>query len=58
MGRDCLHNCFVSLLGLWMLFVTADYIDEVFGGKSLWPTDPYHKALGKLLLTEFGNKVC
>ena len=36
----------------------ADYVDEVFGDKSLWPTDPYQKALGKLLVSNFGDEVC
>ena len=36
----------------------VDYVDEVFPGKSLWPTDPYQKALDRLLLNDFGNQVC
>ena len=35
----------------------ADYIDEVFGDKSLWPTDPYKKATAKLVLSDFGSQV-
>ena len=38
------------------LFLT-DYIDTVFGGPSLWPTDPYKKAVDQLLLEDFGSKV-
>lgn len=36
--------------------VTFDYIDEVFGDKSLWPTDPYKKARAKLVLNDFGSQ--
>lgn len=36
----------------------ADYVDEVFGDKPLWPTNPYQKALGKLLVSSFGDEVC
>lgn len=35
----------------------TDYIDEVFGEHKLWPTDPYKKAQGKLILNDFGEKV-
>ena len=35
----------------------TDYIDEVFGDKSLWPTDPYKKARAKLVLNDFGSQV-
>ncbi len=37
---------------------TADYVDKVFGGKSLWPTNPYEKAQEELLVDGFGNQVC
>jgi len=36
--------------------VAFDFVDEVFGGKSLWPDNAYHKALGKLLVNDFGNE--
>ena len=39
-----------------LLFFT-DYLDTVFGGPSLWPTDPYKKAVDQLLLEDFGSKV-
>ena len=43
---------------IWLhIYLHADYIDEVFGGKSLWPTDPYQKAVQQLLVNDFGNKV-
>ena len=45
----CLFVCFPC---------AADYVDEVFGDKSLWPTNPYQKALGKLLVSNFGSEVC
>lgn len=38
-------------------FIHADYIDEVFEGPSLWPSDPYKKAVDRLLVDEFGSKV-
>lgn len=39
-------------------FTHADYIDEVFEGPSLWPSDPYKKAVDRLIVEEFGSKVC
>lgn len=36
----------------------ADYVDDVFGDGSLWPSDPYVKAMSRLLVSDFGNKVC
>lgn len=41
-----------------ILCICADYIDEVFEGPSLWPSDPYKKAVDRLILEEFGSKVC
>ena len=38
-------------------YTPLDYIDEVFGDKSLWPTDPYEKAIDKVLVNDFGGKV-
>ena len=35
----------------------ADYVDEVFGDKSLWPSAPHHKAFARLLVNDFGDKV-
>lgn len=29
----------------------------MFGGKSLWPTDPYKKALAQTLVSDFGSQV-
>ena len=49
----CMKRCLIAIV--FPLYV--DYVDEVFPGKSLWPTDPYHKALGKLLLNDFGSEV-
>ncbi len=53
--------CFrtVSLLFLLIILLTVctDYIDEAFDGKKLWPTDPYEKAQGRLIVEDFGNKV-
>ena len=51
--------CVVCLFVCLFVFpCAADYVDEVFGDKSLWPTNPYQKALGKLLVSNFGNEVC
>ncbi len=36
------------------VFVCVDYIDEVFGDKSLWPSQPNPKAQ---LSIDFGDKV-
>ena len=44
--------CFIVLLCL-----CSDYVDEVFGGKSLWPAKPHQKALARILVTDFGDKV-
>ena len=35
----------------------VDYVDEVFGGESSWPKDPYHKAQSRLFVDDFGKKV-
>ena len=35
----------------------TDYIDAVFEGASLWPTDPYQRAVDQLLVEDFGSKV-
>ena len=35
----------------------TDYIDEVFGDKSLWPSEPYQKAQARLIVNDFGDKV-
>ena len=48
----------VLLVYLFVFPCAADYVDEVFGDKSLWPTNPYQKALGKLLVSNFGSEVC
>ena len=37
--------------------VYVDYIDDVFGEKKLWPSDPYARAQSSLILDAFGNKV-
>ncbi len=39
------------------VFVHVDYIDEVFGDKSLWPSQPNPKAQLRILVTDFGDKV-
>ena len=39
-----------------MAMFNADYIDTVFG-PSLWPADPYKKAVDQILVEEFGSKV-
>ena len=39
------------------MFFCVDYIDEVFGDKSLWPSQPNPKAQSRILVTEFGDKV-
>lgn len=37
----------------------VEYLIDVFGGgNTLWPTDPYKKAQGKLLFDGFGSRVC
>ena len=41
----------------YCLFVSVDYIDEVFGDKSLWPSQPNPKAQLRILVTDFGDKV-
>ena len=40
-----------------MFFFCIDYIDEVFGDKSLWPSKPNPKAQSRILVTDFGDKV-
>ena len=35
----------------------TDFVDEYFDGKKLWPSDPFLKAQGKLIVEGFGNKV-
>lgn len=45
-----------SICKLLILFL-ADYVDEVFGDKSLWPSAPHQKALTRLLVSDFGDKV-
>ena len=49
----------IIIISLHMMctIIIVDYIDVVFGGKSLWPTDPYQKAVQQLLVNDFGNKV-
>ena len=34
-------------------FSPSDYIDEVFGGESLWPSEPHLKAKARLLVNDF-----
>ena len=49
---------FLCCLNLCACCKCTDYIDEVFGGGSLWPTDPDQKAKAKLIVNDFGNNVC
>jgi hypothetical protein len=35
----------------------VDYIDGVFGDESLWPSQPNYKALSRIFITDFGDKV-
>ena len=41
----------------WIHFVVLDYLDGLFGGESLWPSDPYKKAVAKTLVSDFGVQV-
>ena len=41
----------------YILWFLIDYVDEVFGGESAWPTDPYLKAVDRLFVNDFGNDV-
>ncbi len=43
--------------GVHLLCVYTEYIDEAFDGKKLWPTDPFERAQGRLIVDEYGNKV-
>ena len=54
-GRSLLHT--VLKVRLLSLLPLSDYIDEVFGDKSLWPAAPHQKALARILVTEYGDKV-
>ena len=53
-----MSHAYVFVLCFSFFSCGTDYVDEVFGDKSLWPTNPYQKALGKLLVSNFGNEVC
>ena len=37
--------------------LVTDYIDSVFEGSSLWPSDPYKRAVDQLFVDDFGSKV-
>ena len=39
------------------LLPAPDYLDVVFGGESLWPSDPYEKTVAQTLVSDFGNQV-
>ena len=39
------------------VYICVDYIDEVFGDRSLWPSQPNPKAQSRILVTDFGDKV-
>jgi glutathione S-transferase len=36
--------------------IAFDYVDAAFEGPSLWPADPYKRALDQLLVEDFGSK--
>ena len=42
-----------AVLIVVLYFFSSDYIDEVFGGESLWPSEPHLKAKARLLVNDF-----
>ena len=42
---------------VYMLCFSIEYLDEVYGDKKLYPTDPWEKALMKEFLDAFGARV-
>ena len=55
------YVCTLSMHNLYMFiypcFILSDYIDEVFGGESLWPAEPHLKAKARLLVNDFETMV-
>ena len=38
--------------------ITCEYLDEAFPGKKLMPSDPYERAVQKMLLEQFSKVLC
>ena len=51
------QNTFLSILHSITIRSSVDYIDTVFGEGSLWPEDPYRKAMAQVFIDDFGKKV-